>query len=249
MVKPTNFDGIGFDDFKRFARDENLSRYERIGFPDDYRKGFEEHIFSDILSKLSVLHRFDKLVLDIGPGCTDLPQMLIQHCLNYRQHLHLVDSSEMLALLPDHDMITKTPALFPCCPELLDFLYGKVDAIICYSVLHYILIDVAFFRFLDLSLSLLAPGGQMLIGDIPNISMRKRFFASENGINYHQSFMNTSEKPKVSFNKIEHDQIDDAIIFSLLQRARAQGFHAYVLPQSSHLPMSNRREDILIINP
>jgi len=124
-----------------------------------------------------------------------------------------------------------------------------VDAILCYSVLHYVLVDTAFFRFLDVSLSLLAPGGQMLIGDIPNISKRKRFFASETGIRFHQEFMKTTELPDVGFNRIEHDQIDDAVVFSLLQRSRAQGFDAYVLPQNPALPMANRREDILITRP
>jgi hypothetical protein len=96
---------------------------------------------------------------------------------------------------------------------------------------------------------LLAPGGQILIGDIPNISKRKRFFASGSGLRYHQEFMKTDQCPEVKFNTIEHDQIDDAVVFSLLQRARAQGFDAYVLPQASNLPMANRREDILITRP
>jgi len=61
--------------------------------------------------------------------------------------------------------------------------------------------------------------------------------------------MKTSDCPRVEFNTIEHDQIDDAVMFLLLQRARAQGFDAYVLPQAANLPMANRREDILITCP
>jgi hypothetical protein len=49
--------------------------------------------------------------------------------------------------------------------------------------------------------------------------------------------------------RIEHDQIDDAVVFALVQRARAAGFDAYVLPQDASLPMANRREDILIVRP
>lgn len=89
----------------------------------------------------------------------------------------------------------------------------------------------------------------MLIGDIPNISKRKRFFASEAGMRFHREFMQTSHEPRVEFNNIEHDQVDDAVIFSLLQRARAQGFDAYLMPQAESLPMANRREDILITRP
>ena len=61
--------------------------------------------------------------------------------------------------------------------------------------------------------------------------------------------MKTTNLPKVTFNQIEHDQIDDTVVFALLQRARAQGFDAYVLPQNPKLPMANRREDILITRP
>lgn len=243
------FVNIGFEDFRRLAQDPKLSKYERIGFPDNYRAGHEDDIFADIRSKLTHLDANSQLVLDIGPGCSDLPIMLIEHCRARGHRLHLIDSAEMLALLPDDNFITKTPALYPNCPETIEALYGKVDVILCYSVLHYILIDTAFFRFLDTSLSLLAPGGQMLIGDIPNISKRKRFFASDTGVRFHQEFMKTSKRPRVKFNTIEHDQIDDAVVFSLLQRARAQGFDAYVLPQGPHLPMANRREDILIVRP
>ena len=89
----------------------------------------------------------------------------------------------------------------------------------------------------------------MLIGDIPNVSKRKRFFASETGVRFHKDYMKTDEAPVVEFNKVEFDQIDDAVVMSLVQRARAQGFDAYVVPQNPALPMANRREDILIVRP
>jgi hypothetical protein len=38
-------------------------------------------------------------------------------------------------------------------------------------------------------------------------------------------------------------------VLALLARARAQGFHAWVLPQDAALPMGNRREDVLIRKP
>lgn len=249
MSNTNPFANLGFEDFKRLARDESLSKFERIGFPDNYRMGQEENIFADIRTKLNALDAQNKTVLDIGPGCSDLPVMLIEQCREKGHQLHLIDSAEMLALLPNAPFVQKTAALYPNCPETIEALRGKVDVILCYSVLHYILVDTAFFRFLDTSLSLLAPGGQMLIGDIPNISKRKRFFASGTGVRFHQDFMKTKELPEVTFNKIENDQIDDAVVFALLQRARAQGFDAYVVPQNPILPMANRREDILITRP
>ena len=89
----------------------------------------------------------------------------------------------------------------------------------------------------------------MLIGDIPNISKRKRFFSSKKGIEFHKKFTKSNQEPKVKFNQIESNSIDDSIVLSILNRSRNQGFDAYVLPQKNNLCMANRREDILIINP
>ena len=79
--------------------------------------------------------------------------------------------------------------------------------------------------------------------------MRKRFFCSDIGIETHKKFSKSDEVPKVNFNCIEPNLIDDSAVFGLLNRARTQGFHAWVLPQQSKLPFANRREDILIVKP
>lgn len=70
------FKNLTFDDFKRLARDDSLSRYEKIGFPNSYREGKEERIFLDITHKLRNLNKRNKVVMDIGPGCSGLPFML-----------------------------------------------------------------------------------------------------------------------------------------------------------------------------
>lgn len=251
MSDSTNnrFSNLRYEDFRRMAKDKSLSKYERIGFPDAFRSGKEELIFQDIINKLTLLDAESKTVLDIGPGCSDLPLIIATHCKMKNHSLVLIDSAEMLEQLPDDPHTLKIPGFYPDCPELFEQFTGKVDVILCYSVLHYIFVDASIFDFLDKSLSLLAPGGQMLIGDIPNISKRKRFFSSQAGIQFHKEFMNTSEPPDVAFNQIEHSHIDDAVVMSLLQRARAEGFDAYVLAQDPALPMANRREDILITRP
>jgi hypothetical protein len=89
----------------------------------------------------------------------------------------------------------------------------------------------------------------LLIGDVPNVSKRKRFFASAAGVRCHQQYTGTEELPEVTFNTIETSKIDDAVVFSILSRARAAGFDAYAMPQAAELPMANRREDILITRP
>jgi hypothetical protein len=79
--------------------------------------------------------------------------------------------------------------------------------------------------------------------------MRKRFFASPVGVATHQRYTGGDEPPEVQFNRLEPGQMDDGVVLALLARARAQGFHAWVLPQATDLPMANRREDILIRRP
>ena len=249
METPNPFKNIGFEDFRRLATDRTLSKYERIGFPDSYRKGFEPVIFADILEKLPNLLGDEKCVVDIGPGSSDLTLMMIELCLKQGHGLVCIDSQEMLDLLPNEPFIDKVAALFPNSPEMIERYRETADVIICYSVLHYVFVDTSLFRFLDIALSLLAPHGQFLIGDIPNVSKRKRFFSSETGVRFHKEFMKTDEQPKVEFNRIEHDHIDDAVLMALIQRARGQGFDAYILPQNPKLPMANRREDILIVRP
>jgi len=243
------FDDIGYEDFRKMAIDDRLSSHEKIGFPDAYREAHEKAIFADIESKLTNLSARSRNVLDIGPGCAGLPHLLIDLCTRQDHSLVLIDSPEMLAHLPDAPGVVKLPGFYPDCDAALQPWMGRFDVILCYSVFQYIFVEASFWKFLDLSIQLLAPGGQMLIGDIPNVSKRKRFFASEAGISFHQNFMQTTEVPDVDFRAVESNKIDDAVILGVIMRARAQGCDAYWLPQGDTLPMANRREDVLIIKP
>jgi hypothetical protein len=244
-----DFSTIGFDDFRRFAEDPTMSTYEKIGFPDSYRQGNERQIFEDILAKLPPLSQHQQRVLDIGPGCSDLPRLLIDKCAEQGHQLFLVDSAEMLLLLPERPFIHKVAAQFPFCAREIANWQGSLDVVLCYSVLHYLVAEVPALKWFDATLSLLAPGGHLLLGDIPNISKRKRFFSSESGVRFHQEFMRTAERPAVEFNRIDPEQIDDTFLISLLLRARNAGFDAYLIPQNPNLPMANRREDLLIVRP
>ncbi|HEX8161026.1 MAG TPA: hypothetical protein VF538_04095 [Pyrinomonadaceae bacterium] len=243
------FESLGYEDFRRMAQDDSLSRYEKIGFPDSYRAGREAAIFADIAAKLPRLGEAGKTVLDIGPGCSELPSMLADLCRRNRHTLLLVDSEEMLARLPDEPFVRKFAGFYPACAGALGEYARRVDALLCYSVLHYVFVESSVFEFLDSALELLAPGGEMLLGDIPNVSMRKRFFASEAGARFHREFTGRDETPEVEFNRVERGRIDDAVVLSLVARARAAGCDAYVVPQGAQLPMANRREDILIRKP
>jgi SAM-dependent methyltransferase len=244
------FESLDYERFRAMAGDPALSPSQRIGFPDSYRQGHEPNILRDIQAKLPALQGRERTVLDIGPGAGELALRLIDHCAERGHRLILSDSAEVLQALPDRAHVHKRPGRFPQeCGPWLATLAGTVDALICYSVFHYIFVEASIFEFLDRALPLLAPGGGLLIGDIPNVSQRRRFFSSEAGAAFHRAYTGRDEAPQVAFNRVEAGKIDDAVILAVLARCRAAGFDAYVLPQAPGLPLANRREDILVRRP
>ena len=243
---------LDYEGFRRLAQNPHLSAHERIGFPNAYREGFEAAILRDILAKLPMIAEGEgKLVVDIGPGCAGLPRMLIDLCGQRGHTLVLADSEEMLSQLPDVPGVTcKCPGLFPSNQAALSQAAGaQADAVLCYSVLHYIYLDSNLFDFMDAVMALLAPQGRALIGDIPNVSKRRRFFASEAGQRFHREFTGSSEPALAPFNEPAPGKIDDAVLMGLMQRAQLAGCDAYLVPQPAELPMANRRDDLIIGKP
>lgn len=242
---------LDFAGFRELAQNPNLSPNEKIGFPDSYRAGYEPAIYRDILAKLPAIGAdVGRTILDIGPGCAALPRMLIDTCRERGHRLVLVDSQEMLDHLPQGEGVTGCAGLFPANLQAVAAQAPQgVDALLCYSVLHYIYLDSNLFDFIDAVVDLLAPGGRALIGDIPNHSKRRRFFASETGRRFHADFTGGAEPYEISFNETVRGKIDDAVLTALIQRAQAAGCDAYLMPQAADLPMANRRDDLLIMRP
>jgi SAM-dependent methyltransferase len=139
--------------------------------------------------------------------------MIINKCRKNAHTLGLLDSPEMLGFLPNDPFIIKIPGLYPENQnEVIKNFQSGVDIIICYSVLHHIYEDTSIYKFLDSCLEILKPEGEMLIGDIPNVSKRKRFFASNTGKAFHRKFTGSKGDPEVQFNVLEKDKIDDSIL-------------------------------------
>jgi hypothetical protein len=244
------FEDNTYEAFRRRAKDPTLSLDEKIGFPDVYRKGKDDLIFDDIASKLTRLLLQQQVVVDIGAGCGGLAMLLIERCAEQGHRLVQVDSPEMLALLPEAPHVERVAGRFPDeCNELLDKLRCRAHCVLAYGVLPSVFVESNVFEFVDRALELLAEGGQLLLGDLANISKRKRFFASEAGVRFHQEFMATSERPEVRFNVLESGSFDDAVLLAIVSRCRSAGFDAYVVPQRDGLPFANRREDILVTRP
>ncbi|MDP9195303.1 MAG: methyltransferase domain-containing protein, partial [Pseudomonadota bacterium] len=220
---------LNYEKFRELARNPHLTPEEKIAFPVSYRQGYEDSIVRDITAKLGLESRTGQTVIDIGCGVGGVTDRLIEICRKQKHRLVLVDSGEMLALLPDHPFISKIAGMYPSNAEAVHAAAGgEATAILCYSVLQYIFVDANPFSFLDSLMGLLAPGGSALIGDIPNISKRKRFFSSQTGVAFHKAFMKTEEPPAVRFNVTETGQIDDSVLMGMVLRARTAGCDAWL---------------------
>ncbi len=235
-----------FDDFKKMAKDKTLSSYEKVGFQDVHRKDTEANIFPDILSKLSIEKSHELTILDIGCGCSLPAKELIRYSEQQQHKLVLLDSSEMLEHLPESvSIIEKATHEFPKDDKFLEHWHEKFDVIICYSLLQILFPYQNIFTFVDKAVSLLKDGGKMLVGDIANVTKKKRFLSSKSGIEFHKKWSGDDTIPQVDWNDSYLD-IDDSVVIQLLQRYRSMGMETYLLPQPDGLPMNQTREDILI---
>jgi 2-polyprenyl-3-methyl-5-hydroxy-6-metoxy-1,4-benzoquinol methylase len=238
-----------FEEYKERAKNPAFTLNEKCGAPEALRSGQSARIYADICSKLTVLTNPGVNLLDIGAGCSELAHYIIETTGRNGQSLTVIDSREMLSLLPDKSHLNKVEGPFPDCIHEIVQPLELFDAILSYSVVQTTFRDSNLFAFVDTAVQLLKDQGQLLIGDIPNATMRKRFMASLSGRVYHEIHYCDLPKPTVVFNSLQPGQIDDGVILGLVARMRAAGLHAFAVPQGPNLPMANRREDILIIKP
>jgi SAM-dependent methyltransferase len=243
------FSGLDYDAFRRMADDPSLSPHERSGFPDAYREGAEEAILADVEAKLPALTGSGATVADLGCGSGPLAQELRRRCSERGHELILVDSPEVLAHHEDGPGVVKVPGRFPESLDQMSARAGGCEAILSYSVLQYAFAEADAFAFVDAALTLLAPGGRLLVGDVPNASMRRRFLTGPTGKAHHREYTGRDEDPSVEWPVLPVGEIDDAVVLGLLSRARDAGFHAWAVPQAPGLPMANRREDLLFERP
>jgi len=238
---------LSFEDFAKMAKNENLKSYEKVGFGKVHREEKEQFIFPDIKAKILSEGNIE-IIVDIGCGCSKPVFDLIDFCKIERERvkeLVLVDSKEMLNNIKNEEkFIKKFDLKFPD-KEFVELYKNKVDVIIIYSVLHHVYFHQNFIEFLDSAVALLKEGGRLLIGDIPNLSKKKRFLSSQFGREFHKSF--SGEYPEnVKCIDFQEKAIQDDLIFMILQRYRLMGFETYLLPQNENLPLCYTREGILI---
>ncbi len=124
------------------------------------------------------------------------------------------------------------------------------DKVVIYSVLHCLKDPTQVFQFVDKALALLAPGGRLLLGDIPNTDLKARFTGSQEGQAFAlqwQDQLANSETAEVPFEQtFTTVEFNDDLVLDLLRHIRAQGYEAHLFPQPAHLPFGHTREDILV---
>jgi cyclopropane fatty-acyl-phospholipid synthase-like methyltransferase len=239
----------GYEAFRERALNPAISRNEKCGFPETLRAGKAEAILADISSKVTALGKTGARILDIGAGCSDLALCIIEAAGKRGQSLTVIDSPEMLSLLPDAPHLTKLAGAFPDCLQAAEQPIGRFDAILAYSVIQYVFANANLFAFVDAAAQLLDEPGELLIGDIPNASMRNRFLSSSRGRAYHEAHYPSVPEPRIATKVLPAGEIDDGVMLGLVARMRSAGLHAFLMPQSPALPMANRREDLLIVSP
>lgn len=230
-----------FEDFKALATNPLLTDYEKVGFSAVHRAEKEGNVFPDIRAKLQLddLNAGER-ILDIGSGCSRPVRDLIAWAGDKHINVELVDSAEMLANLADAGHVKKTAGKYPDIHDRLNPPYARV---IVYSLLPLIVFHQNHIEFFDRAVDLLSPGGILMIGDVSNLSKKRRFLATDFGRNFGGGFDTpNSTQPPVSVS-----EVDDALVFAFLARYRGRGCETYLLPQGAGLPLNFTREDVLVV--
>lgn len=130
-------------------------------------------------------------------------------------------------------------------------IYSKI---LIYSVLHCLSSLYQVKEFVFAALEFLAPGGRMLLGDLPNSDLKARFLNSESGRVFDAEWQASRRPLGRAASEFQSraaeigclGTFDDKFLVSLLCEIRSKGYSTYLIPQKPLMPFGNTREDIII---
>lgn len=235
---------ISFDNFAKAASQSDLVDTEIAGrYP--FQAQAERRILSDLIRKLDLQPADRLLEIGCGPGNLLIPLSFFVASATGIDNLPAIERM--------HSRAPGAPNLNGLPGNFLELQPGEAcfDKILVYSVLHYLATEAEVIEFVDRCLACCAPGGRILLGDLPNRDRKRRFGASEAGQAVRADWDNQiTQAGSHAFDTLPGDQhlvaINDSLILSILAHARQQGYEAYLLPQPLELPFGGSREDILI---
>jgi cyclopropane fatty-acyl-phospholipid synthase-like methyltransferase len=205
----------------------------------------ERRILFDVAEKLDLQASDRCLEIGCGSGNLLIPLSFLVEEVVGVDHPDVLDRLRERA--PIEENITLIDGDFPDVE-----LDGEFDKILVYSVLHCLHDREEVKSFLEGAISLLAPGGRLLVGDIPNDDTKQRFVESSFGEifleKWSQRRKNSDEKSRLGefMDETETVSFDDEFVLSLIADFRREDTNAYLRSQSVTLPFGHTREDIVV---
>jgi SAM-dependent methyltransferase len=207
----------------------------------------QPNMVKDVIDKLE-LPSVGRL-LEIGFGSGQLLRPLAELVGEAAGVDHIAAVTRLVGQLPPHVSLVagRWPDVRPS---------GKFDRILIYSVLQYLGGRDTARQFIDAAVEVLADGGLLLIGDLPNRDAVRRFSESAFGQQFTSSWRRQVAECESSDVRVLHEIfaraartepfIDDDFILTLVADYRRAGLDAYTLPQPLGLPFCHTREDLLV---
>lgn len=237
---------VSFENYSLVARNTSLQDTERAGRY-AFQADAERRILTDLLSKLDLQPTDRLLEIGCGPGNLIIP---LAHFVSQAVGIDnqaAIDRLQARAPLADNIGVIAGNFLTMQLPV------ERFEKVLIYSVLHYMSSSDEAFLLIDRALSMLAPGGRLLLGDIPNQDRKRRFRSSSIGRRTGQEWEEKlSTQGPHPFESLPPDlrlvEIGDELLLALVRHIRQQGHEAYLLRQDERLPFGYSREDIMVFS-
>jgi trans-aconitate methyltransferase len=236
-----------FENYAKLAADRQTGNTE-VGGRYAFQASSERRIIRDVADKLSLDSDDSLLEIGCGPGNLLMPLSYIVASTTG------IDNPAALARLaarcgsPMHISTIAGDFLS------IDLPQTRFSKILVYSVLQYVDGKSSAMRFLQRALSLLQPGGKLLVGDLPNVDRKHRFAQTKDGAEMsHEWGALVADAGPHPISSLPTDDrlllVNDDLLLEFLKCGREQGFESYLMPQPAGLPFGHTREDLLFVAP